>query len=65
MDDAISLQDGHTGYFFGSRPGTQVFPHSATTGVALTIPSTTEFPVATNSSSLSVNPSSTMWVKRS
>lgn len=56
---------GHTGYLEGSRPGTQVFPQSATTGVAFTMPSTTELPAGTNSVSLTLKPSSTMWVYRS
>ena len=29
-------QSGQTGYFFGSRLGTQTLPHSATTGVPFT-----------------------------
>jgi hypothetical protein len=41
---AISLQVGQIGYFFGLRPGTQIFPQSALTAVPLTIPSTTEGP---------------------
>jgi hypothetical protein len=36
MDSKISLHSGHTGYFFGSRFGTQTLPHSAITGEPFT-----------------------------
>lgn len=36
IDSKISLHSGHTGYFFGSRLGTQTLPQSAITGVPLT-----------------------------
>ena len=39
MDSQTSLQSGHTGNFSGAREGTHTLPHSAITGVPMTIAS--------------------------
>ena len=53
MDSATSRQVGQSGYFFGSREGTQVFPQSAVQG----------FPVMI--ASVTAEAGSTMWAMRS